>query len=166
MNHQDVREWWNARDARERVFMTAGVAALLLAACWAYLWTPLTAERARLIDSVPRLRAQAQLVAAHSAEAETLRAAARGRPVMRAPQAVVEQAMKTAGLGEALSVKPLAEGRVQVNFQSVSFEALVRVIGQLGESHGFAVESLTLKAATEPGKVQVETLVLRPPRSE
>ena len=163
--NQALREWWNARDKREQVFIAGGVAALLLAAGWAYLWAPLATDRARLIDSVPRLRAQAQLVAAQSAEAEGLRAAARGRPAMRAPQAVVEEAFRSAGFAEALAgVKPLGEGRVQVTVQPVSFDGLVRVIAQLGESHGLAVESVALKAASEPGKVLVETFVLRAPR--
>ena len=38
-----------ARNARERWLIGGGVAALLVSALWAYVWSPIAAERARLI---------------------------------------------------------------------------------------------------------------------
>jgi type II secretory pathway component PulM len=46
----------------------------------------------------------------------------------------------------------------------VPFDALARVVAQLAETHGLAVERVALKASGEAGKVQVETLVLRAAR--
>jgi type II secretory pathway component PulM len=58
-------------------------------------------------------------------------------------------------------VRDLAEGRIQVAVKPVAFDALVRLLGELGAGHGLAVESLVVRAAPEPGRVQVESLVLR-----
>jgi type II secretory pathway component PulM len=55
---------------------------------------------------------------------------------------------------------------VQVNLGVVPFDALVRAIAQLAETHGLAVENIALKAAGEPGKVRVETLVLQGARTQ
>ena len=59
----------------------------------------------------------------------------------------------------------LGGGRVQVNLGVVPFDALVRAIAQLAEQHGLAVETIALKAAGEPGKLRVETLVLQRARN-
>jgi len=37
----------------------------------------------------------------------------------------------------------------------------VRLLGELAAGQGLAVESLVVRVAPEPGRVQVETLVLR-----
>ena len=74
--------------------------------------------------------------------------------------------MKSAGLGAGVvNIAMLGGGRVQVNLGVVPFDTLVGVIAQLAESHGLAVETIVLKAAGEPGKVRVETLVLQGARS-
>ena len=94
-----------------------------------------------------------------------MRAAARARGDAAAPQSAVTDALKAAGLGDGQTrVTTIGENRIQVTLRPVSFDALLRVLAQLAESHGLAVESIAVKASGEPGKVQVETLVLRAAR--
>jgi type II secretory pathway component PulM len=161
-----LREAWQARTARERRTIAIGVTALVLVALWAYVWVPIEAERARLVRTLPTLRAQAQQLVRDSAEVERLRGAARSRGTVSAPQRAVEEAIRAGGIGEGYSgVAALGEDRIQVNLGVVSFDALVRVISQLAETHGLAVETIAVKATTESGKVRVETLVLQGPRN-
>jgi general secretion pathway protein M len=161
-----LREWWEARAPRERIIMAVGGAALAIAIGWAYVWDPIANDRTRLIDTVPRLRVEALRVSAQGAEVDQLRAAARARGPLPPAQAAVEEALKTNGLGGALAgVTSLGEGRVQVSLRPVAFDALVRSFAHLAQTHGMAVDSIALKAAGEPGKVQVENLVLRAARS-
>jgi general secretion pathway protein M len=161
-----LREWWEARVPRERAIIAAGATALLIGIAWAYIWEPLAADRARLVDVMPRLRTQAVRVAMQGAEVDELRAAARARGPSAAPQAAVDETMKAMGLaGVVTSVTSLGEGRVQVALRTVSFDALMRAVAELAEKYGMAVDSLTVKPAGEPGKVQVENLVLRTARS-
>lgn len=155
-------EWWRARAPRERAVIAAGASALAVAALWAYVWIPIEADRARLAESLPRLRAAAHDVGREAAEVDRLRAAARARGGGAAPQAAIEETLKASGLGDGYAgVAALGDGRVQVNLRAVPFDALVRVVAQLAEAHGLTVERIALKASGEPGKVQVETLVLR-----
>jgi general secretion pathway protein M len=156
------REWWQGRDARERALIVMGGAALGVALLWAYVWVPLEADRLRLVAALPTLRAQAQQLTLQAADVERLRAAGRSRGGAAPSQPAIEEALKGAGLGAGVTgVVMLGGGRVQVNLGVVPFDVLVRAIAQLAESHGLAVETIALKAAGEPGKVRVETLVLQ-----
>jgi general secretion pathway protein M len=160
-----LRELWDARAPRERATIAIGGGALAIAILWAYVWDPLASDRARLVDVVPRLRTQAVQVAAQGAEVDQLRAAVRSRGPAAAPQAAVEETMKAIGLAGALGgVTTLGEGRVQVTLRPVAFDVLVRALAQLAETHGMAVDAIALKPAGEPGKVQVDNLVLRAAR--
>jgi general secretion pathway protein M len=158
------RDWWQGRDARERALIATGAAALALALLWAYAWVPLAADRARLVAELPKMRAQAQQLALEAAEVDRLRAATRARGAAPASQAAIEQTLTGAGLRVA-TVALADGGRVQVNLGVVPFDALVRAIAQLAEQHGLAVETVALKAAGEPGKLRVETLVLQGARN-
>lgn len=156
------REWWQGRNTRERALIVMGGAALAVALLWAYVWVPLEADRVRLVAALPTLRAQAQQLALQAADVERLRAAARTRGGAAPSQPAIEETLKAAGLGAGVTgVAMLGSGRVQVNLGVVSFDALVRAIAQLAESHGLAVETIALKATGEPGRVRVETLVLQ-----
>jgi general secretion pathway protein M len=159
---EKLREWWQGRSARERSVMAVAVAALVVAVVWAYVWLPISAERARLVAALPTLRAQAQQVAQQATEVERLRAAARSRAGTGSPQRAIEEAMKAAGFGDGFAgVAAQGDGRLRVNLGVVPFDALVRVLAQLAEVHGLAVETIAVKMTNEPGKVRVETLVLQ-----
>jgi general secretion pathway protein M len=161
-----LREWWRARNARERSLIGGGGALVLVAVLWAYVWAPIASERARLIASLPALRVQAQHVAEQAAEVERLRTAARSRTESGPPQRAIEDAMKAAGFAEGFAgVAALGGGRFQVNLGVVPFDALLRVVAQLAERQGLAVETIALKATNEAGKVRVESLVLQGARS-
>ncbi len=159
-----LREGWQSRTAQERVLIAVGVSAVTIAALWAYVWVPIEAERARLITSVPKLRAQTQLLARDASDVARLRAAASSRGDTSPPAGAVEEAIRSAGLGEA-GTAALGEGRVQVNLGVVPFDPLIRALAQLAQAHGLAVDTISLKAAGEPGKVRVETLILKGARS-
>ncbi len=160
------REWWQGRNARERALIALGGALLAVAVLWAYVWAPLETERVRLIAAIPTLRAQAQQVALQAADVARLGTAARARGDVTPSQPVIEQVLKDAGVGTRVTgVALLGGGRVQVNLGVVPFDALVRAIAQLAESHGLVIATIALKPAGEPGSVQVETLVLQGPRN-
>ena len=160
-----LREWWQARAPRERTVIGGAAVALAVAGLWAYVWVPIEADRARLAEALPRLRAAAQALAHEAAEVDRLRAAARARGAAAAPEAAIEATLKAAGLGDGYAgVTALGDGRVQVNLRAVPFDALARAVAELAEGHGLAVERIALKAGGEPGKVQVESLVLRTAR--
>ena len=73
------REWWQARNTRERALIAGGGGALAVALLWAYVWVPLEADRFRLTATLPTLRTQAQQLALQAGEVERLRASASGR---------------------------------------------------------------------------------------
>jgi type II secretory pathway component PulM len=157
-----AREWWGARVPRERAVIAGAGAALGLAVLWAYVWVPIEADRARLADALPPLRAAAAAVARAAAEVERLRATVRARGGGAASESGLDDALKASGLGPGYGgLSALGDGRVQVNLRAVPFDALARALAHLADAHGVAVERIALKASGEPGRVQVESLVLR-----
>jgi general secretion pathway protein M len=161
---ETLKALWTAREPRERALIAGGLAALAIAALWAYVWDPIATERARLAASLPALRAEAQALVEQGIEAQRLRTAARARPKTGAPEAAIAEAARAAGLADAAAgVTSMGDGRVQVALKPVPFDALVRLLAQLAESQALVVESIAVKAAAEPGRVQVENLVLRRP---
>jgi general secretion pathway protein M len=161
----ELRERWQARAPRERAVIGGAVAALAVAVLWAYVWVPIEADRARLVETLPRLRVAAQALAHEAADVDRLRAAARARGAAGSSQDAIEATLKASGLGDSYAgVTALGDGRVQVNLRATPFDALARALAQLAEAHGLAVERITLKTSGEPGKVQVESLVLRAAR--
>lgn len=160
---ESLKALWTAREPRERAVIAGGLAVLALAALWAYVWDPIATDRARLAAALPALRAEAQALVEQGIEAQRLRTAMRARPKTGAPEAAVAEAARAAGFGDAVGVTSMGDGRVQVALKPVPFDALVRLLAQLAESHALVVESIAVKAAAEPGRVQVESLVLRRP---
>jgi type II secretory pathway component PulM len=127
---------------------------------------PIEADRNQLVANVPKLRAQAQQLTRDASEVSRLRNAVRSRTGTTPPQRAIEDAMVSAGLGDGYSgTAGLGEGRVQVNMGVVAFDPLVRALAELAQAHGLAVETIAVRSTGEPGKVRVETLVLKGPRN-
>ncbi|MGB8435536.1 MAG: type II secretion system protein M [Burkholderiales bacterium] len=157
-----ARTMWLARTPRERFALTvaAGVIAALL--LYSFVWEPVRAERARLRESLPQLRAQAAQFASDAAEASRLRASARGQPPSVGGATAVEAAAEQIGVrANITSITEVSGGRLQVALEPVPYEALVRWIGELARSAGLAVESVQLRPSPKPGIVIVESLVFK-----
>jgi general secretion pathway protein M len=153
--------FWQARSPRERRIVTAGAAALLAAALWAYVWVPLQADRARLARDLPGLRAEAAMVAAGAAEAARLRSAPRSAP--GGALAAIEARGREAFAGAFGAVAAVGDERYRVTLQPVAFETLARFLGGLAADHGLVVDRLALSPQPAGALVAVDALVLRAP---
>jgi general secretion pathway protein M len=158
-----LRTMWHARTPRERfALMLAGVviAVFLL---YSFVWEPVRAERTRLRESLPELRAQAARFAIDAAEVRRLRASAHGQPQSSAggPTAVEAAAEQIGVRASITSITEVPGGRLQVALEPVPYEVLVRWIGELARSAGLAVESVQLRPGPKPGLVMVESLVFK-----
>jgi general secretion pathway protein M len=157
-----LRAVWYARNPRERMALGTGTIALALMLMYALVWEPVRAEQKRLRESLPLLRAQAAQLAADVAEAKRLRDLAQAQVDPSNPRAALAAVADRAGVRPSItSITEASPGRVQLVLDPLAYEALVRWIGELTRTPGFAVETLILGRARASGTVLVQTLVLK-----
>jgi general secretion pathway protein M len=157
-----LRTMWHARTPRERFALTVAGVVIAVFLLYSFVWEPVRAERSRLRESLPQLRAQAARFATDAAEVTRLRASTRGQPQSAGGPAAVEAAADQIGVRASItSITEAPGGRLQVALEPLPYEALVRWIGELARSAGLAVESVQLRPGPKPGLVVVESLVFK-----
>lgn len=162
-----LKAWWAAREPRERLMLGSGGGVALLLMLYLLIWDPIQSSAAQLANELPALREQAAQFNRDAAEAERLRASAQARgPAPQITNAIQESARRAA-LGDAIkSVQPLGTDRAQVSLGVVPFDGFMRMLGDLGQTAGVSVESVSAKSVPEAGKVQVDALVLKSGRGQ
>jgi general secretion pathway protein M len=157
-----LRTMWHARTPRERFALTVAGVVIAVFLLYSFVWEPVRAERSRLRESLPQLRAQAARFAIDAAEVRRLRASAHGQPQSLGGPAAVEAAADQIGVRASItSITEVPGGRLQVALEPLPYEALVRWIGELARSTGLVVESAELRPGPKPGLVMVESLVFK-----
>jgi len=155
-----LRAFWADRSARERGFLAAGGAVLLLGLGYALVFDPLIKANHKLAASLPKQRAELRLMRAQVGEIERLRvhnqsAGKSGSALVHA----IESAAAAHGVREAVTgLVPLAEDRVRVTTGPMSATAWLAWFTDL-ERQGIGVESWRLTGEDRPGRVSVEALL-------
>ncbi|HXI37762.1 MAG TPA: type II secretion system protein GspM, partial [Burkholderiales bacterium] len=73
MNPRRLREFWSERAPRERALLAGGAIAVALVALYLFVWQPGLAAGQRLAATLPRLRAQVELMRTQQSEIAALR---------------------------------------------------------------------------------------------
>jgi general secretion pathway protein M len=155
-------ELWNARDARERALLSIGGIVAIVLILYLLVWDPITSERERLLRELPKLRAQAAEFRQLADEAESLKGRAKSSPAGQPLSVTIESSAKQANLGAPLRpVQSMGADRVQVSGNGLQFDALIRWIALMATSEGIVVEFAQATAASEPGRVQLDSLILK-----
>jgi len=157
-----LRTMWHARIPRERFALTVAGVVIAVFLLYSIVWEPVRAERTRLLQSLPQLRAQAGQFAIDAAEMRRLRTSEHGQPQSAGGPTAVEAAAEQIGVRASItSITEVPGGRLQVALEPLPYEALVRWMGELARSAGLAVESVQLRPGPKPGLVVVESLVFK-----
>lgn len=162
-----LRAWWMAREARERLMLGGGGVIALALILYLAIWDPIRSSADQLAGELPRLREQAAQFNRDAQEAERLRAQGAARGPAPAIATAIQDSARRAAIADAIkSVQPMGTDRAQVTMGVVAFDGFMRWLGDLGQGSGVVVESLSAKAAPEVGKVQVDALVLKSNRGQ
>ena len=150
---------WDRASPRERVAIVAGLAVVLGALGWAFVWQPLTRDLDRMRESSPldtatlnRARAMADDIAGMS----------RSAPVSRGElRSTVERALGDRGLrAPAVAIEP-QDDRVKVIVPAVPFATLVAALDAIRkDTAAFVVEGV-ITPRVEPGTVRAELVLAR-----
>lgn len=150
--------YWTDRTPRERWVVGGGLALLVVAFSYAYLWLPMARERERLMSEVPKLRVQLQEMRANFASIERLRANGKTAP------ADAKAALATFSAGEQgrrLTPQVSAEtnGRLRVSLASVAAADWLAWIGALSAQPGLRIEAVQIDALGAPGLVKASAIL-------
>ena len=151
------RDWWNAREPRERRVLAIGGAAAAVLLVWALVWHPLSRARADLRLRVAAQQADLAEMRVQAVRAQQLRGQGARAKVERQGKSLLALADATArsgGLGDALKrVEPAGAKTVKVAFESARFDALVGWIEALAAGYGVEAVELSVDRADGVGFV-------------
>jgi general secretion pathway protein M len=154
-----IAERWRTLPARDRRALAWLGGALALALAWFAVWQPLQAARARAGNQLEQATRDRDWIRERSAEIGRLRAQGALLPLARGGKsllALADAGAREAGLGGALKrVEPVSQGRVNLWFESVPFDALTDWLEQLEQRYGVRVDELGAERAAGVGMANV-----------
>ena len=152
--------FWDGLAARERGLIVFGLAVLLPIGLYLYIWQPVTEERARLTTRVQQLRVELTQLRADAEEIKRLQSQipVRGGNSL---EVVARQSAALFGLPDMeRSLSARGNDRLEVNLESVAFDAWLRWLGELG-LQGVSLATCKIEAMPEPGMVRIKATLAR-----
>ena len=151
---------WNSLSKRERILVGVAFPLVFVILFYFYFWQPVVSDLGKLRLGVPEKNAtlawmRNRLANAGSAN-ETAAESDRDAPLLT----VIEQVAITSGVKAAIQrVQPGSDGSVEIWFQEVVADQLLRWVDQLSGS-GIAVDTATITRAS-PGMVSARIKLRR-----
>jgi general secretion pathway protein M len=152
--------FWDGLAARERGLIVFGLAVLLPIGLYLYIWQPVTEERARLTTRVQQLRVELTQLRADAEEIKRLQSQ---MPVRggNSLEVIARQSAALFGLPDLeRSLSARGNDRLEVNLESVAFDAWLRWLGELG-LQGVSLATCKVEAMPEPGMVRIKATLAR-----
>jgi len=150
-----LRRLWAERSASERAVITVATTLVVLALAYAYVWLPVAHERNRLLDRVPKLRAEALALERDARDIERLTASTPPRPLNL--KAAIEQASTASGIatGTVTLRSPESAG---VSIASARAEQALAWVARLPQ-YGIRVENMQVHPLGDQGIVRIDALL-------
>lgn len=159
-----MRDWFEALEPRERLFVGAGIVVVAIAVFWGLVWMPLdkghrgAQERVSIWEqSLAELRPlAAQPQPANGAQSQS-RVASTQSPVV-----IVDSTLRNRSLGQPKRSQPTPNG-IRVEFENIAFDDLVLWLGDLSNQYGMEVQagSLSVAAQSGPGRINATLTIER-----
>ncbi|MGA8277753.1 MAG: type II secretion system protein M [Rhodanobacteraceae bacterium] len=152
-----IAQWWRNLAVRERRVFGSGAVIVVALLGWAFIWHPLAARRAALLESTRADRDALAYVRVATAEVDHLRAAgvrSRSGRQGKSLLALADATARGAGLESALKrVEPVGSRSVRVTFEVASFDALMRWLEDLSRDYGVEASDFSADRADGIGLV-------------
>jgi general secretion pathway protein M len=158
----ELRDWFYSLQPREKLYLIAGAAALVLALVYFSLWQPLTSAVTRLDETVAQRQRDIVWMGAASGNVRQMQQNSQRRMSSRSMLAVVDQAITTANLKSGLQrMEPDGKNTVKLWLNKSSFDQIVAMLGQLEQAQGIAVQTLAITSAEGVGLVDARITLSR-----
>jgi general secretion pathway protein M len=157
-----LRDFWGERSARERALLAGGAAAVLLVALYLFLWQPGLAATRRLSATLPKLRAQVELMRSQQAEITVLRKSAAAALKGGDLRAALEASLAGAPFANSVQrIEATSAERATVAVHSASFDDWLRWVATAQRQSGTRLERCSIAALPEPGMVRADATFVR-----
>lgn len=145
-----MRNWLESLDARERLFVLGGAAAVAIALFYVLVWAPLDSRHRAMQESVNGWqRALAEIRPLRGMPVATP-GSTRPQASQQTPVVIVDQTLRARGLDRSLRrSQPTTSDGIRVEFENVAFDDLVLWLGDLGDQYGMQVASGSFSPGTE-----------------
>lgn len=163
-----MRDWFQALDDRERVFVLGGAVVVIVALLYAFVWSPLDKGQKDLQSntllwerSLAELRPLRGMQATTSNQTRPAQGGAQQTPVV-----IVDQTLRARGLDRSLQrSQPTTSNGIRVEFENVAFDDLVVWLGDLSTQYAMQVSSGSLSVTPRggPGRVNATLTLERAP---
>jgi general secretion pathway protein M len=162
----NLREWWEAREAREQRVLAVGGGVVALVLGWALVWHPLAAARDSLQARVAAQRLDYAEMREAAARAGTLRGQGARAKVERQGKSLLALADASARgnqLGNALKrVEPLGPKSVRVSLEGASFDAVMDWLDGLARDFGVSATDFSADRTEGVGLVNARVTLEEP----
>src|SRR5690606_19470543 len=159
MRGYTVRSWFESLEERERLFVLAAAALLVIAIFYLAVWMPLDRGQENLESSVENWRdslAELRLLKGSLAaqDAGESRRPDRNQSLV----VVIDNTLRERGLYNSLQrSQPTATNGIRVEFENVAFDELVIWLGDLSSGYGLQVQSASFSAASRDNDGRVNS---------
>ena len=157
MNPQRLRELWNERAPREQALLAGGALAIGLVALVVFLWQPGLAASGRLSATLPKLRAQVELMRAQQSEIAALRKSAGAVAQGGDLRVLLQSSVGRAPFAKSVQRIDATSGeRATVLVAAASFDEWLRWVTEAQREAGARLERCRIGALDTPGAVRAE----------
>ena len=163
-----MKDWFEALETRERLFVLTGAVVVLVALLYALLWAPLDTRHKQLESSVAaweRSLAELQpLVGMQQTAPASGQATQSNR--QQTPVVIVDRTLRARGLDRSLKrSQPTTSSGIRVEFENVAFDDLVLWLGDLSSQYAMHVSQGTMSVASRagPGRINATLTLERAP---
>ena len=161
-----MMSWYQSLEARERLFVAAAGAVIVLAAFWFGLWVPLDTNHQAAQERVDTWK---QSLSALRPMRGQVQAATSGRPAVAGQNqslvVIVDNSLRQRGLTNSLQrSQPTPSGTgIRVEFENAAFDDLMLRLGDLHRQYGLQVESASFSPSSSesPGRVNSSVTLQR-----
>jgi len=139
-----MKNWFETLEARERIFVSIGAVVVAIALLYGLLWAPMAKKHTALQADVALWQSSLAELRLLRASASTAAPASATTPAPSnlSPIIVVDQTLRSRGLDRyRRSSRPTTSNGIRVEFENVSFDELVRWLGDLSQQYGMHVQA-------------------------
>lgn len=157
-----MRDWFEALEPRERLFVGIGAIIVAIAVLWGLVWMPLVKGHRNAQERVTtweRSLAELRPLASQPQPVNGTQSQPSVNPA-QSPVIIVDTTLRNRSLGQPKRSQPTPNG-IRVEFENVAFDDLVLWLGDLSNQYGMEVQAGSLSVATQagPGRINA-TLTL------